>query len=60
MSAITAKTLILAGGPTSHASQQLLHDARAAVPGSHLVEIAVGHHIHRDAPDRFLVQPACH
>lgn len=56
MSAVTAKTLILAGGPTSHAPQQLLHDAHAAVPGSRLVEIAVGHRIHRDAPDRFLAE----
>jgi pimeloyl-ACP methyl ester carboxylesterase len=56
MSGITAKTLILAGGPASHVPQQVLHDAHAAVPGSRLVEIAVGHHIHRDAPERFLAE----
>jgi 3-oxoadipate enol-lactonase len=56
MCAITANTLILAGGTTSHVSQQLLRDANAAVPGSRLVEIPVGHRIHRDAPDQFLAE----
>ncbi|BCJ37991.1 alpha/beta hydrolase [Actinocatenispora thailandica] len=56
LTAVTAKTLILAGGPSSHVPQQILADAHAAVPGSRLVEIPVGHDIHRDAPDRFLAE----
>jgi pimeloyl-ACP methyl ester carboxylesterase len=36
--------------------QQVLVDAHAAVPGSRLVEIPVGHDIHREAPDRFLAE----
>lgn len=53
---VTARTLILAGGPSSHVPQQVLVDAHAAVPGSRLVEIPVGHDIHREAPDRFLAE----
>lgn len=56
LGAVTARTLILAGGPTSHAPQEPLHAAHAVVAGSRLVEIPVGHSIHRAAPDRFLAE----
>jgi pimeloyl-ACP methyl ester carboxylesterase len=54
--AVTAPTLLLAGGPSSHVPQHLFAEARALLADARIAEIAVGHHIHRDAPDRFLTQ----
>jgi pimeloyl-ACP methyl ester carboxylesterase len=50
---ITAETLWLAGGPPSHVDQDRLRAAAARLPSVHVVEIPVGHNIHRDAPDEF-------
>lgn len=56
ISVVTAPTLLLAGGPSSHIPQHLLAEALALLPDGRLVEIPAGHHIHRDAPERFLAQ----
>ncbi|GAA4199832.1 hypothetical protein GCM10022220_03200 [Actinocatenispora rupis] len=53
---VTAPTLLLAGGPSSHVDQGLLADAAALLPDSRLVEIPVGHRIHATAPEAFVAQ----
>jgi pimeloyl-ACP methyl ester carboxylesterase len=50
---ITADTLWLAGGPSSHVDQVRLRAAAAMMPSARMVEIPVGHHIHEQAPDEF-------
>lgn len=50
---ITADTLWLAGGPPSHIDQTRLREAAATMGSAHVVEIPVGHHIHREAPEAF-------
>lgn len=57
--AVTAPVLMLAGGPDSHVPQQWMADALPLLRDARVHEIAVGHHIHQAAPDRFLaaVQP---
>lgn len=60
--AVTAPTLLLAGGPSSHVPQELFASVLERLgmgpgpgPGpGRLAEIPVGHHIHRDAPSAFL------
>ncbi|MFF0477066.1 alpha/beta fold hydrolase [Streptomyces sp. NPDC004284] len=52
--AITAPTLVLAGGPTSHIPQEQLSRLAGSVPGARLVTIAVGHLVHNAAPAEFL------
>lgn len=54
LDAVTAPTLILAGGPPSHVPQRDLAAARDLLPDGRLVEIPVGHGIHLAAPDRFV------
>lgn len=51
---ITAPTLVLAGGPTSHIPQDQLTGLAAAVPGARLVTIEAGHLIHETRPAEFL------
>lgn len=51
--AITADTLWLAGGPTSHVDQDRLRVAAARMPRATVVEIPAGHCIHEDAPAEF-------
>lgn len=51
--AITAPTLLLTGGPAGHLPPALPHEAAALIPDARVLEIPVGHHIHRDAPDAF-------
>jgi len=52
---ITAPTLVLAGGPTSHVPQDLLAEAAARIPDGRLVTVdGAGHHIHREYPAEFL------
>jgi pimeloyl-ACP methyl ester carboxylesterase len=53
---VTAPTLVLAGGPSSHVDQGLLAEAAALLAYSRLVEIPVGHRIHADAPGTFLAR----
>ncbi len=50
---ITAPTLLVGGGPTSHIPQGLLVDVARAVPDCTLVTIPVGHDVHESAPDVF-------
>jgi 3-oxoadipate enol-lactonase len=51
---VTAPILLLAGGSESYVPQQALAEALALLHDGRMVEIGVGHHIHRDAPGRFL------
>ena len=51
--AITAATLILAGGAKSHIPQHRLRDMANALPHARMVTINVGHRIHSKAPDAF-------
>lgn len=51
---ISAPTLMLAGGGSSHVPQHLFAEALTLLRDGHLAEIPVGHNIHRDAPDRFI------
>ncbi|MEY9926672.1 pimeloyl-ACP methyl ester carboxylesterase [Catenulispora sp. GP43] len=54
---ITAPTLVVAGGPTSHVPQDLLAEAAALIPGALLVTLeGAGHTPHRDTPERFLAE----
>ena len=50
---ITAPTLLVGGGPTSHIPQELLVDVSRAVPDCTLVTISAGHDIHASEPDTF-------
>ncbi|WP_369142461.1 alpha/beta fold hydrolase [Streptomyces sp. R44] len=54
LSAITAPTLVLAGGPTSHVPQDQLSVLAAAIPDARLVTIETGHLIHNARPAEFL------
>ncbi|MFE6254517.1 alpha/beta fold hydrolase [Agromyces sp. NPDC057865] len=51
---ITAPTLIVAGGPTSHVPQELLVVASEHIPNATLVTIPVGHNVHATASDAFI------
>jgi 3-oxoadipate enol-lactonase len=51
---ITALTLLVAGGPTSHIPQELLVEVSRAVPHCTLVTIPVGHDVHGSEPDAFV------
>ncbi|MFJ3836657.1 alpha/beta fold hydrolase [Streptomyces sp. NPDC054904] len=50
---ITAPTLVVAGGPTSHVPRQGLAELVRRVPDARLQTIAVGHLVHATAPDAF-------
>ncbi|MFF8378113.1 alpha/beta fold hydrolase [Streptomyces sp. NPDC015661] len=52
--AITAPTLVLAGGPTSHVPQEQLSALADTIPGARLVTIETGHLIHNARPAEFL------
>lgn len=54
LSQITAKTLVLAGGPHSHVPQDGVTELARRIPGGHVVTISVGHLIHRAAPEAFM------
>jgi 3-oxoadipate enol-lactonase len=51
---VTADVLLLTGGPTSPVPQHLFAQAQAFLTSARIVEIPVGHHIHREALPRFL------
>lgn len=53
LSRITADTLWLAGGETSHIDQARLRAAADRMPRATVVEIPVGHLIHENAPAEF-------
>ena len=50
---ITAPTLLVGGGPTSHIPQELLVDVSRAVPDCTLITIPAGHDVHESEPDTF-------
>ncbi|MFF3014559.1 alpha/beta fold hydrolase [Streptomyces sp. NPDC057939] len=50
---ITARTLVVAGGPNSHVPQQGPAELALRVPDARSVTIAVGHLVHAAAPDAF-------
>ncbi|MES9807918.1 alpha/beta fold hydrolase [Streptomyces cinereoruber] len=54
LASITAPTLILAGGPTSHVPQDRLSWLAARIPGARLATIDAGHLVHTARPDEFL------
>lgn len=51
--AITARTLLIAGGPASHVQQDMIHQAAARIPDCELLTIPAGHNIHRKCPKEF-------
>jgi pimeloyl-ACP methyl ester carboxylesterase len=54
LSQITAKTLVLAGGPHSHVPQDGVAELARRIPGGRVVTIPVGHLIHHAAPELFI------
>jgi pimeloyl-ACP methyl ester carboxylesterase len=46
--------LLIGGGPTSSVSQALLEATAAEVPGSRIVTLSGGHHVHRERPATFV------
>lgn len=54
LTAITAPTLVLAGGPSSHVPQDHLTWLAERIPGARLVTIDAGHLIHASRPAEFL------
>lgn len=53
LDAVTARTLVLSGGPTSHIREEDLRAVVARIPDSRLVTIPVGHRIHSLDPETF-------
>jgi pimeloyl-ACP methyl ester carboxylesterase len=53
LSEITAGTLVVAGGPGSHVSQDGVAELADRIPDGQMVTIPVGHLIHRAAPEAF-------
>lgn len=51
---ITAPTLLIGGGPTSHIPQHLLVDVSRAVPNCTLVTTSAGHDVHESHPDAYV------
>ncbi|MFF5637303.1 alpha/beta fold hydrolase [Streptomyces sp. NPDC012825] len=54
LASITAPTLVLAGGPTSHVPQERLSWPADRIPGARLVTVDAGHLFHTDRPTEFL------
>jgi pimeloyl-ACP methyl ester carboxylesterase len=50
---ITAPTLVIAGGPTSHIPQDKLAEAAARLPHGTLQVIPAGHEVHANRPAEF-------
>ncbi len=51
---ITAPTLVIAGGPTSHVPDDAIDELVARVPDARRITIPVGHLVHRNAPREWL------
>ncbi|MFF0381664.1 alpha/beta fold hydrolase [Streptomyces sp. NPDC004286] len=51
---ITARTLVLVGGPPSHIPRESVAELARLIPDARPVTIPVGHLIHREAPEAFL------
>ncbi len=58
MTAITAPTLLVAGGPTSHVPQEGLAEMAGLVPDCRLVTVDAGHLVHQDRPAEFVAAVA--
>jgi 3-oxoadipate enol-lactonase len=56
LTAITAPTLVVAGGERSHFPQDALADLAARIPASRLVTIDAGHLVHVKEPARFVAE----
>jgi 3-oxoadipate enol-lactonase len=54
LAAITAPTLVIAGGPGSHVDQDRLADLTALIPAGQLLTIPAGHLVHAARPDMFI------
>lgn len=54
LSRISAKTLVLAGGPHSHVSQDGVAELARRIPDARAATIPVGHLIHHAAPEAFI------
>jgi len=53
LTAITAPTLLIAGGPASHIDQDQIAAAAARIPRADLVTIPAGHLVHSGCPAQF-------
>ncbi len=53
LSAITAPTLLIHGGPESHVPGYRLEEMTKLIPDCRLVTLPVGHRVHLSAPDPF-------
>jgi pimeloyl-ACP methyl ester carboxylesterase len=53
---ITAPTLVIGGGPTSHIPQEQLADLADRIPNARFTTIPAGHEIHATRPDEFLAE----
>lgn len=53
LTAITAPTLLIAGGPTSHVPQDRIAEAAAAIPCCQMLTIDAGHDVHIARPHDF-------
>jgi pimeloyl-ACP methyl ester carboxylesterase len=53
LSRITARTLVIGGGPDSHVPQDRVAELARRVPDARLVTIAAGHLVHRAEPGPF-------
>ncbi|MGW1373647.1 alpha/beta fold hydrolase [Streptomyces sp. NPDC002446] len=54
---ITAPTLVIAGGPTSHVPQEHLAELAERIPGARLVTVeGAGHLVHEERPGAFLAE----
>ncbi|MEU9105805.1 alpha/beta fold hydrolase [Streptomyces xanthophaeus] len=50
---ITAPTLVIAGGPASHISQEGVAELARRIPDARMLTLPVGHLVHAAAPDAF-------
>ncbi|MFB7907060.1 alpha/beta fold hydrolase [Kitasatospora sp. NPDC059146] len=55
---ITARTLVVAGGPTSHIPQERVAELARLVPDCRLVTIEAGHLVHRTRPAEYVAAVA--
>jgi pimeloyl-ACP methyl ester carboxylesterase len=53
---ITAPTLVIGGGPTSHIPQEQLADLANHIPDGRFTTIPAGHEIHAAQPEEFLAE----
>lgn len=51
---ITAPTLLIGGGSSSHVPQELLAEVARLIPNCTMVTLDTGHNIHQAAPDEFI------